>query len=249
MGIGKVILFIFGLIGLLTSSGFLFGGGAIILADNTIKDSDSFYSTRTVQIESNTYAVITGPADIYLGGRWDWGSLATFKIVGSNNDPDGQIFIGIAPTSDINAYLSGVEHSEITEFSMFPHNISYAVHSGVVVPGAPADQSFWTAYAYGTGTEALEWDVESGRYSLLLMNGDGSEGVDLDVEFGLKIAWLIGVGIGLLLMGVIGIIISIILISLAFRSSSNRNPPPPGPAVRAETDSASAAETKEVVVN
>lgn len=249
MRIGKIILFIFGLIGLLTSMGFFFGGGAIILADNTIKDSDSFYSTRTIQIESGTYAVVTGSADIYLGGKWDWGSLATFKVAGSNNDPAEQIFIGIARTSDIDAYLNGVEYSEITRFSMFPDNLSYSNHSGVVVPGAPVDQSFWTASSYGAGTETLEWDVESGRYSLLLMNGDGSEGIDLDVEFGLKIPWLIGVGIGLLLMGLIGIIISIVLIFLAFRSSPNRNMSTPVPAVQAGADSVSSAESKDIVAN
>ncbi len=80
MSAGKIILLVFGIIGLLMSIGLLVGGGALIWADNTIKDSEGFYTTKTVQIEKGSYAIVTGPANIDIEAGWDWGNFATFKV-------------------------------------------------------------------------------------------------------------------------------------------------------------------------
>ena len=64
MSAGKIILLVFGIIGLLISIGLLVGGGTLLWADNTIKDSEGFYTTETIRIEKDSYAIVTGPADI-----------------------------------------------------------------------------------------------------------------------------------------------------------------------------------------
>ncbi len=46
MSAGKVILLVFGGLGLLISIGLLVGGGILIWADNTIKDSEGFILQR-----------------------------------------------------------------------------------------------------------------------------------------------------------------------------------------------------------
>jgi hypothetical protein len=46
MSAGRVILLVFGIIGVLISIGLLVGGGAILWVDNTIKDSEEIYSHR-----------------------------------------------------------------------------------------------------------------------------------------------------------------------------------------------------------
>jgi len=78
------------------------GEGTLLWADNTIKDSEGFYTTETIRIEKDSHAIVTGPADIDIEAGWDWGwgwdlgDLVTFKVEGSNNDPSNQIFIGAA---------------------------------------------------------------------------------------------------------------------------------------------------------
>ena len=50
--------------------------------------------------------------------------------------------------------------------------------------GAPGAQRFWAASAQGGGTQALTWDVEDGDWSVVVMNADGSPGVDAGVSAG-----------------------------------------------------------------
>jgi uncharacterized membrane protein len=241
LSIGRVILLVFGIIGLLISVGLLVGGGAIIWADNTIKDSDGFYTTKTIQIEKSSHAIVTGPADIDIEADWDWGwdlgDLATFKVTGSSNDTSNQLFIGIARESDLNAYLSGVEHDEIIRLHIYPDSLDYRHHSGSVVPGAPTLQTFWASSAFGAGTQSLEWELEPGSHSLVLMNSDGSTGVDISIELGAKFPWLLGVGFGLLGGGVAVLVIGSIMIFFAARRPKTIPPEPPQTSALAENES------------
>jgi hypothetical protein len=46
------------------------------------------------------------------------------------------------------------------------------------------------------------WEPETGTYSVILMNEDGSRSVDADVAVGAKVPWLFGLGVGLVVGGV-----------------------------------------------
>ena len=92
---------------------------------------------------------------------------------------DGQpVFAGIARTSDVNAYLRGTAHSTLTDLEVDPFVPSYRTTPGTRTPARPGAQDFWVASAEGTGTRTLNWDVEDGDYSVVLMNADGSPRVD-----------------------------------------------------------------------
>ncbi|MFC2062363.1 DUF4870 domain-containing protein [Chloroflexota bacterium] len=231
MSIGKILLLVFGVIVLLISIGLLVGGGALLWAENTIKDSEGFYSTKTIKIEKDSYAIVTGPADIDIDAGWDWGwdlgNLATFKIEGLNNDPSKQIFIGVARVSDIDSYLSGVDYDEIKRLHIYPDSVDYQNHPGSIVPEDPTSQTFWTESTYGTGTQILEWVLEPGSHSLVLMNDDGSAGVDMGIVLGAKVPLLLGVGVGLLVGGILALGISILMIYFSARRRVTVPPKPP----------------------
>lgn len=233
MSAGKILLLIFGIFGLLISISLLVGGGTLLWADSVLKDSEDFYVTEKIEIEKDSYVIVTEPADVDIeagwdrGWGWDLGDLVTFKVEGSNNNPSKQIFIGIAKESDIDAYLAGVEHDEVTNLNIYPYSIDYTRYSGSIIPEAPTSQIFWTESVYGTGTQILEWEIESGIYSLVLMNEDGSAGIDIDVVLGAKIPLLFGIGIGLLIGGIVALSISIFMIYLVARRSSVMTPKTP----------------------
>lgn len=241
MNAGRIILLIFGVIGILISIGLLVGGGAILWLDNTAKDSEGFYTTETIQIERGSYAIVTGPANIDIEAGWDWGwvwgDLATFKVEGSSNDPSNQLFIGIASESDLDAYLSGVEYDEIQRLQIYPDSIDYQHRSGSDVPGAPTSQTFWTSSTYGAGTQSLEWDLEPGSHSLVLMNSDGSAGVDIDIKLGVKFPWLLGVGIGLLAGGVVALVAGSMMVIFAVRRQKTVSLKPPDTSALTENES------------
>lgn len=223
MSAGKIVLLIFGIIVLLISLSFLMGGGALLSAHNIIKDAEGFYNTKTIQIEKDSYAVVVGPTDINVDVGWDWGwgwdlgDLITFKIEGAGYDPSTQIFLGIARGSDINSYLDDVEYDEITDLNVFPFRVDYRNHSGNVVPEAPTSKAFWNVSNYGPGTQIIEWELEPGRHSLVIMNADGSAGIDMDIVFGVKVPLLFGVSVGLLIGGGVLLAISILMIYFAAR--------------------------------
>jgi uncharacterized membrane protein len=230
MSAGKIILMIFGVIGMLISVGLLLGGAAILIADNVIKDNDGFYTTKTIDIDRNSYAVVTGPTDVDVdvgwnsGLMWDLGDLVTFRIEGSNENSSEQIFIGIAEESDIDDYLDDVEYDEIRRLHTNRRDIDYRNYSGDIAPEAPTAQTFWIESTYGTGTQTLEWELEEGSHTLVIMNVDGSSGIDADMVFGARIPLLLGVGIGILVAGIIGVSISILFIFLASRKPVTTTP-------------------------
>jgi hypothetical protein len=222
---GKIVLLIFGIIFLLASVGLLLGGGALVWANSALTDSEGFFTTKARQIERDSYAIVTVPADIDLeagwhwGWRWDWSNFVTFKVEGSNNDPSKQIFIGIAEESDVKDYLSGVEYDEITEWSIHPYKVEYEHHPGSSVPTAPISQTFWTESAHGAGTQTLKWEPETGSWVLVLMNDDGSAGIDLSGSVGVKVSWILGIAIGFLVGGVVALITGILMVYFAVRRS------------------------------
>ena len=227
MSAGKIVLLVFGVIVLLVSVVLLLSGGALMWAERAIKDSEGFYSTKTIRLERDSHAIVTKPADIDLkgdwewpfwGGRWDSSDFLTLKIEGSSNDPSKQIFIGVAEASDLKSYLRDVEYDEITRFRLRRLSLGYTKHPGSSEPTAPTSQTFWTASAHGAGTQTLEWGLEPGTYSFVLMNDDGARGLNLSTIVGVKVPPVLwGVSVGLLVGGIVVLVIGALMIYLAVR--------------------------------
>ena len=70
----------------------------------------------------------------------------------------------------------------------------------------------------GDSRTLLTWDIADGDWSVVVMNADGSAGVDARVSAGAKLPWLTAVGWGTLGAGVLGLIIAGLISLLALRS-------------------------------
>jgi hypothetical protein len=79
---------------------------------------------------------------------------------------------------------------------------------------------------YGTETQNLTWEPEPDRHSLVLMNGDGSAGMDMSVVFGTKVALLFIAGVGNLMVGVVLLLLSLFMLFLTGRSRNVVYPEP-----------------------
>jgi outer membrane protein assembly factor BamB len=111
-------------------------------------------------------------------------NLVSIKVEGHNNNPSKQIFIGLAAASDLANYLAGVNYDEITGFRINPYSYYYVNYPGNSAPAAPYSRTFWVVSEYGSGTQTLEWTLESRDWILVLMNADGSAGISLTVTIG-----------------------------------------------------------------
>ncbi len=222
MSIGRIVLLIFGVIVLLIGIGLLFSGGALIGLERALADSEGFISTRMVQLERDSNAILSEPVEIDLGIGWPWrfGQLVTIKVEATSSDPAKQIFLGIAEYGDVQAYLADAAYDEVGGLGLRPFRVSYRRHPGSAVPAAPAAQRFWRASAQGPGTQTLKWELEPGEWALVLMNADGSAGIDLRGSIGVKLPWLFWVGLGLLIAGLVALAVGIMMIYLAVRRAS-----------------------------
>jgi hypothetical protein len=189
-GIGIGFTSLLGLFGVLLT----LGGAALIGVHAFARDSDGFYSTDTEQLASNGYAVTT--ADVDLNGIDDLAATMRINATSGTGDP---LFIGIASRADAERYLAGADHSVVTDYE--DGAASYEQVSGSSRPARPAAQGIWVASSQGTGEQRVEWKADSGHWIAVAMNADASRGVDVDVDAGAKVSWLIWVGIGLAAIG------------------------------------------------
>ncbi|MCR4405233.1 MAG: DUF4389 domain-containing protein [Candidatus Acetothermia bacterium] len=219
MSAGRIVLLIFGVIVVLVVIGLPFGGGAVMVVQKVLADSEGFISTRTVQLERESHAIVSEPAAIDIGLDWPWrpGRLGTMKVEATAGDPARAIFLGLAEAAAVRAYLADVAYDEIVEFKLRPLRVSYRQHPGGSPPAPPATQRFWEVAAQGAGPQTLRWEVEPGEWVLVLMNADGSAGLDLRGSVGVKVPWLFPVGLGLFIAGLVVLAIGIVMIYLAVR--------------------------------
>lgn len=223
---GRILLLILGILLLLGAFPLLIGGGVLLWVDISLADAEGYISTRAYQLESDSYAIVTEPAEVDLDAGWDWGwgwfrgwdlgGLVKLKIEATSNNPKG-IFIGIADAGESawQEYISDVEYDEIIRFSLSPYEVEYSNHTGSSEPGMPASQTFWKDEVFGAGTQELKWELETGTYSLVLMNQDGSQNVDVDISLGVRIPLILGFGVGFLVGGIVALILGIIMIILS----------------------------------
>ncbi len=214
---GKIFSVTVSVIVLLIGLGLIAGGGALLWSNTFLRDSEGYYSTRTINIERDSYGVTTYPARIELGPAWlfDWPQLVKVKINARSNNSSA-VFIGVAEEDDLDNYLDGVAYDEIRELDINrpfrPPRIEYREFSGGGLDTLPVDVGFWSSSTAGEGTQVLEWGIEEGRYSLVLMNQDGSRGIDIDGKIGVKVPITGGIGIGLFIAGFVLIAFAFLLV-------------------------------------
>ena len=110
-------------------------------------------------------------------------------LLWADSKKDDQGFVGIARTSDVSDYLRGSSHDVITDVEFSPFHAGYDTRAGRT-PAAPGERKIWAATAQGDGEQALTWDVRDGDWSVVVMNADGSAGVEAGISAGAGLGFL-----------------------------------------------------------
>ena len=218
-GPGRIIAVIVGAVLAFTSLGMLATGGVLRLADDGIRDDQGYLMSSNVEFTSPGYAATSPDVDLRSGTpvvdvpeRW----LGTVKVEADARTDNG-VFIGIARTSDVDAYLSGVARSTVQDPLGGDGTPRTDFTDGGSPPKAPQDESFWVASARGQGQQTLTWDADEGNWTLVVMNGEGTTPVAADVSVGATIPILDDLAIGLLIAGLVGVAISAVVLVAALR--------------------------------
>ena len=215
-GTGSIVGLVISAVLALIGAGLTLGGGALVWAHATERDADGYYSSAPDLFSTPSYA-LTGTID---GGDGPDGRgvfqrpLATIRVI-VESPADRALFVGIAPEPDVDRWLAGVAHEEVTRVDFGPFRRKSTVVSGTRIPSSPADQTFWAAASTGRGRQEILWPVEDGRWSVVVLNSDASAGVTADVEVGARTGLLLPIGLGL---GFSGLLLLAVATALCFRA-------------------------------
>jgi hypothetical protein len=213
----------------LISMALIAGGGTLLWVNNKYVDSAGYLTSDTLNIERDSHAVVAGPIELdetAVRVLRSIGVITVFEFQGKNNNPSKQIFMGVADEAELENYLDNVDYDEIDNIGfgwrLDFSRITYNTHPGDDEPSPPASESIWAASVVGPANETLVWETRTGSYSIVMMNDDGSSGVDLDMIFKAKIPSLVGFGVGLLVSGIILLAIASLMIFLAVRRKTTK---------------------------
>jgi hypothetical protein len=215
---GRIALIVTGAVAALVSTALIVGGIAALWGDSH-KDSDGYLTTKSQRFEAGGRALATENLDMDLGDA-DWlaqtDDLGRLKITAESRDQK-PLFVGLARTSDVESYLSGVPYSTVTDVDASPFRADYERHAGNRHPVSPEHAGIWEASSDGRGEQSIDWQIEDGDWSIVVMNADGSLGVDAEVSAGADIPFLDELGWSAIGSGAFALILSVGLIALGVR--------------------------------
>jgi hypothetical protein len=107
----------------------------------------------TVRVETDANAFVARDID----GLWDSDQYRFTDADRAFLSIDGAepLFVGVGPAGDVEAFLDSGE--------------------------SPGDQTFWV-YASSDPTEIVDWNLATGNWAAVIMNADGTDGIDATVS-------------------------------------------------------------------
>ena len=210
---GRIVSVVMGSSLGLVSLAVLAGGGVATWATNSQRDAAGYLTSGTHTFSTSTHAITSDGID--LGTSTDWVTpskvLGTVRIRATAVNPSQQIFIGVAPQSQVQSYLAGVDHVVITDWV----NDNTRTVSGSSAPAvAPTGTSIWAAHASGSGTQTITWRPTSGHWVVVVMNASGTAGVSVTANGGATVPDLGLIAAGLIAVGVVLLASSVVLIAV-----------------------------------
>lgn len=231
----RVLAIVFGVLGFLVGAAMIVGAVWMLNED---RDDDGFYATEPYTFERSSFAIASGDFDqLTEVPSWLADRVADpvdIRIEGTGTSGKS-LFLGIGPTADVDRFLSGVAYDEVKGLDLDGRSISsvdYAGREGTTRPAPPRGEEFWEASTEGVGPQTLDWPLESGSWTAVVMNADASAGVNADLAFGVKISNIVAIAWIVIGFGVFSVLLGAYLVRRGARSthpSQTEEPPMSAP--------------------
>jgi len=212
---GRIAMVISGSVLAMISFALLSGGVATLCGDRRQRDDVGYLTTGRHLYVTAGAALTTSPIELSPPGSAGIVQALLGDIRVNASSPVGEdIFVGIGPSDEVEAYLSGVgvgvmESSTKDTVEESP--------GGAATP--PGEQTFWVTSDSGVGEQTLDWSVADGEWTIVTMNPDGSRGLDAFLSAGATVPALGWITFGLIVIGVISLAAGALLIVVAVRRS------------------------------
>ncbi|WP_240181765.1 DUF4389 domain-containing protein [Nocardioides sp. 616] len=183
-GAGRVIGVVVGSVLALGAIGALLTGAVLASADEELRD-DGYLTTAKVEVQSPGYAIVSEKAELddsdgLIDGLRDL--LGELKVEATASQ-GGSVFVGIARTTDVRAYLDRVARSVVTDVAE-DDSLKTRFVEGGAPRTAPGEAGFWVASSEGGGTQSITGSPSEGDWTLVVMNADASSPVVTRVALG-----------------------------------------------------------------
>ncbi|HUS22044.1 MAG TPA: hypothetical protein VMZ66_08555 [Aeromicrobium sp.] len=163
------------------------------LALMAILGPDGRFTSGPHAVDVDGVALVTAPTVI----SWKNVEVEILAEVPANKP----VFVGVANSVDLQAYLKGVQRLEITSFET-PWKLRTRQAAGrEALPGAPTAVDWWRAHSAGLGGAAIKTRLpdETVSAAILAVGSSNLRGLKVTIAYGLQGGFL--KGLGLLLVG------------------------------------------------
>ncbi|HEU4355908.1 MAG TPA: hypothetical protein VFT27_10005 [Actinomycetota bacterium] len=213
---GRIAALAIGALLSLVSLSLLGAGVTALWAEGTRRDGAGYVTSDVHGFASAGSALATESIELGSPGvGWLYSQVVLgevrIRVTPIGSGPD--LFVGIGPTTDVDRYLAGVGHAHISDF----WSGSATELSGDTPGSPPGPQGFWVASTSGPGTRTLSWDPANGSWTVVVMNADGSPGVDVRADLGATLPALTWIAVVALVVGGILAVAGALLIVGAIR--------------------------------
>jgi hypothetical protein len=212
---GRIAAVVIGALLVLLSLALLGAGGTAVWADRTQRDA-SYVTTSVHEFSSTGSALATEPTHLGspgVGWLYSPGLLGKVRIRVMPLSSHGALFVGIGRTADVDHYLTGVNHTVVSDFF---GDKTEAVDGGPA-GSAPGTQDFWVASSTGSGERTLVWNPTKGSWTVVVMNANARPGVDVGTDLGARMPAVLWIAVGLLAAGVVFLAGGALLVAGAIR--------------------------------
>src|SRR6185312_16037296 len=178
----------------------MLAGGGLWLVDQH-KTADGTFAARLESVQAPGRAIVVTDVDALLRADAPFarGGRSTLSL--SAHGPGGLLFLGLGPYDQIEQYLAGVAQTRISQvrLSRGPLPVDRTDIVGELAPQRnPFEEPFWRATSTGLirdgkVEDALTWSpatTRGQRLAVVIMNADGSPGVEVDLFARMRATWL-----------------------------------------------------------
>lgn len=212
---GRITAIVIGSLLVLLSLALVAAGGTAVWADRTQRDG-GYVTSGVHEFSTSGSALATLSTELGSAGvGWFYSPtlLDEVRIRVTPASAGPPLFVGIGPSTEVDRYLAGVNHTVITEFW---EEKTEAVDGGAPA-AAPGTQDFWVAFSTGSGARTVEWDPANGSWTVVVMNADGRPGIDVGADLGARMPAVLWIALGVLIAGAVFLAGGALLIAGAVR--------------------------------
>lgn len=225
MRIGKIAAVGFALVALMTGFGLTMVGGTLL----TLTDGpDGVISAPGLGVSTDNVALLGDEVDLWVDPDVGTPDLFVndFKVSVTADSLNGKdVFVGVGPAVEVREYIGDADPDR---FRVVNDDLEIVQGSGQDPLAPPAGEDFWTA-TNADGT--FEWRPTTGEWAIVVLNADGSAGIDTILDVEATIPFLRPVAAMLFGVGIFGLGVGAFLLYLGVRSTPRREtleaPAPP----------------------